>query len=586
MHAMRGAWSRAFLVAAAIVLIVGAGQVILQTTPYPLFRTVTPQERLAGLAIEAVWVVAVVTLMVRQPTSQLWKIILLSTAIGQTWLLGYLAVEPRVLIDLPTFLVGDLWAPVFIHLVLAYPSGRLPHRFDRRFVAFAYGFAVAFRVVALVVQPGECSGICDDPIRFLPSTTAWDVVRFGALGLLPILMLIALAELWRHWRAAGPGGRRALAPMLFAAPLWCATTFAAYFADTFLDAAAQDATHTWNPFTLAQALAIPVAIIVGALRARLARGNVAALAVQLGRGVPVGELRDLLARALRDPSLVLAFPAPGLDGLVDAAGHSVPETAFEEHAVTRIEHDGELLAVFVDDPATVEEDPGLVDAVGSVARMALENERLAAQVRAQLAEVQASRQRIVEAADSERRRVERDLHDGAQQRLVALAMRLDLARSTTGASADLLDDATAELRAAVAEVRDLARGLHPTILSEAGLRPSIEALAERTAIPVTVVAPDERFPGPVESAAYFIVSEALTNVARYAAASAVRVTIHADGDRLSVVIRDDGKGGADPSAGSGLRGLTDRVAALGGSLDVKSPPGGGTTIVAQLPLPA
>jgi signal transduction histidine kinase len=294
----------------------------------------------------------------------------------------------------------------------------------------------------------------------------------------------------------------------------------------------------------------------------------------------------VLARALRDPSLQLAFPAPDGEGLVDADGRALPDPTASNRAITRVEHDGELLAVLIDDPDAVAEDPGLAEAVGSVARLALENERLAAQVRAQLEEVRASRQRIVDAADAERRRVERDLHDGAQQRLVALAMRLDLARETTGASSQLLDEATAELRAAVAEVRDLARGLHPPILTEAGLRPAIEALAERAAVPVTIDAPERRYPAPVEAAAYFVINEAITNTTKYAGATAVHVTIEERDGRLTVSIRDDGHGGADPAGGSGLAGLTDRVAALGGRLDVDSPPGGGTTILAELPFPA
>jgi signal transduction histidine kinase len=586
MRGMRGRWTRALAVAAAMVGIVLGGQLILSTTPYELWHTITPSERLNGVLVEGVWVIATVTLMVRQPASDLWKIILLSTAAGQTWLLGYLPIEPHLLIDLPSYLVGDVWAAVFIHLVLAYPTGRLGDRFDRRYVPFVYAFAIGFRVIAMIVQPEDCSPLCNDPIRFLPSEASWDVVRYTGLAFVPVLMTISLVELWRHWRLAGPGGRRAIAPMLIAAPISFISIFSGYFADAFLDAAAQDATHTWNVLGFVQALTIPVALIVGAMQSRLARGNVADLAVQLGRGVPVGGLQPVLARALRDPSLLLAFPAPGGDGLVDASGQPVNEMAASGRTVTRVERDGELLAVLIDDPAAIDEDPGLAEAVGSVARLALENERLAAQVRAQLDEVRASRQRIVDAADAERRRVERDLHDGAQQRLVALAMRLDLARQTDGASAALLDDATAELRAAVAEVRDLARGLHPPILTEAGLGPAIEALAERSAIPVTVDAPSRRYPATVEAAAYFVVNEAITNATKYARASGVTVTIRDKGGRLAISVRDDGHGGADPTGGSGLRGLMDRVAALGGSLSVDSPAGGGTTILAELPVPA
>jgi signal transduction histidine kinase len=583
---MRRRWSRALLVAAAMAALVIGGQLILQTTPYELWRTVTPSERLTGLAVEAVWIIAVVTLMVRQPASALWKVLLLSTAVGQIWLLGYLPIEPRTLIGLPVYLLGELWAAVFIHLVIAYPTGRLQDRFDRWFVPFVYLFAIGFKVAALIVQPNDCDPICDDPIRVLPSDGNWDVVRFSGLALVPAFMLVSLVELWRHRQRLGPGGRRQMAPMLIAAPLWCVSTFAGYFADAFLDAAAQDATHTTNVLSIVQSLSIPIAIMIAAFQARLARANVADLVVRLGRGVAVGGLRDVLARAVRDPSLVLAFPAPAAAGYVGADGQTIDPDTFRGRTVTRVERDGELLAVLVDDPAIVEDDPGLIEAVGSVARLALENERLAAQVRAQLDEVRASRQRIVEAADAERRRLERDLHDGAQQRLVALAMRLDVARQAAGASSELLDQATTELRAAVAEVRDLARGLHPTILIEAGLGPAVGALAERAAIPITVEAPAERFSAPVEAAAYFVVAEAIANTTKYAGASHVTVTVTATDGRLRVAIRDDGSGGADPAGGTGLRGLTDRVAALGGRLRVDSPPGGGTTVQAELPLPA
>ncbi len=572
-----------FVIAYALILAVG--QLILRLTPFELHRTVSLDDLWLDLLIEAVWILALVVLMVRQPTSQLWKVVLLWVAFQQIWTLGYLPIEPHVLIELPQYVFGELWAAVFVHLILAYPSGRLVHRFDRRLVTFVYALAIGIKVVALVVGRDPCWPICDNPIRFLPSETLWDIARFTGLGLVPVVFGAALFELARHWRAAGPGGRRALWPMLVAAPLFCLFAFAGYFADALLDEAAQDATHGFNIIGIVQSLLIPVAIVFGAVQARLARGNVAELAMELGRGVPVGGLQPVLARALRDPSLQIAFPAPSGDGFVDPEGRPAPAPR-PDRATTRLERDGDVLALLIHDPAIELDDPGLVEAVGAVARMGLENERLAAQVRAQLEEVRASRERIVEAADAERRRVERDLHDGAQQRLVALAMRLDLARETTGASAALLDEATTELRAAVAEVRDLARGLHPPILTEAGLGPAIEALAERTSVPVTVDAPARRFPPNIEAAAYFVVAEALTNVARYAGASSVRVEIRADGETLTVAVRDDGHGGADPERGSGLRGLTDRVAALGGRLAIDSPPDGGTTVRADLPLPA
>ena len=194
-----------------------------------------------------------------------------------------------------------------------------------------------------------------------------------------------------------------------------------------------------------------------------------------------------------------------------------------------------------------------------------------------------ARLRIVEAGDAERRRVERDLHDGAQQRLVALAMRLQLERERGGDSRALIDDASAELEAAIAEVRDLARGLHPAILSEAGLAAAIDSLAERAPMPVRVEAPEQRFPRGVEATAYYVTAEGLTNVARHAGATEARVRVTVDGDHLTIDIADDGVGGADLDRGSGLRGLVDRVAAAGGSLSVTSPAGAGTLTPQSFP---
>ncbi|HEX2103552.1 MAG TPA: PAS domain S-box protein [Solirubrobacteraceae bacterium] len=228
--------------------------------------------------------------------------------------------------------------------------------------------------------------------------------------------------------------------------------------------------------------------------------------------------------------------------------------------------------------------PGAEDRISSFAELtaqALAN----AEARAQLA---ASRARIVEAADAERRRLERNLHDGAQQRLVALALAVRLAErklaTDTAAARELLANAGAELEQALAELRELARGLHPAVLTERGLAPALGALADRAPVPVEVAAAVEgRLPAPVEAAAYYVVSEALTNVAKYAGACRVRVDVSRCDGQLEVTVADNGVGGADGSRGSGLRGLADRVEALGGRLEVSSPVGAGTTLRARLP---
>ena len=201
------------------------------------------------------------------------------------------------------------------------------------------------------------------------------------------------------------------------------------------------------------------------------------------------------------------------------------------------------------------------------------------------ADLRASRVRIVEAADAARRRIERDLHDGAQQRLVMLSYLLRTAQAKTdGDAAALLDEALAELEAATAELRELARGIHPAVLTEGGLGPALKSLAARSPVPVVLDVPTgRRYPESVEATAYFCAAEALTNVARHAGAAQASVAIVEDPGCLRVVVRDDGAGGASPDGGSGLNGLLDRVVALGGTLHIDSPPGEGTTLTAELP---
>ena len=247
------------------------------------------------------------------------------------------------------------------------------------------------------------------------------------------------------------------------------------------------------------------------------------------------------------------------------------------------------MAAILHDPA-FGEDPGLVTPVSAAVRLAVDNERLAAEVRSQLDDVRASRGRIVEASDAERRRVERNLHDGAQQRLVALSLALRRAQAqlppeAAPATAAALEGASEQLATAMAELRELAKGIHPAILTEAGLGPALRSLARESPVEVAVrLNLSDDLADPISVAAYFVVAEALTNVAKYAAASHVDLTAESDPRELRIEISDDGVGGADPAAGSGLRGLADRVAALGGRLDIRSPTGAGTRVVARLPL--
>jgi signal transduction histidine kinase len=229
-----------------------------------------------------------------------------------------------------------------------------------------------------------------------------------------------------------------------------------------------------------------------------------------------------------------------------------------------------------------------VRAVAAAAGLQLENERLQAELRSQLEEVRASRARIVEATQDERRRIERNLHDGTQQRLVSIAMTLGLADAKVATDAEaarrLIAEARGDLSTALEELRELSQGIHPGILTERGLGKAVDELALRMHLPVEVdVGLSERLPTPVETAAYYVISEALTNIAKHAGASRAQVMVGLEDGRAVIAISDDGRGGADAGHGSGLRGLRDRVEALGGRFGLESPLGEGTAIRAEIP---
>ena len=234
-------------------------------------------------------------------------------------------------------------------------------------------------------------------------------------------------------------------------------------------------------------------------------------------------------------------------------------------------------------------EPGALREAAAAASLALENARLEVELRARLEALRASRARLVEAGDAERRRLGRDLHDGAQQRLVALMIELQLARerfeSDPPGARELVDSAFANAQAAVGELRDLAAGIHPAVLAQRGLDAALESLRTRATFPVELESElDERLPSPVETAAYFVVAEALTNVAKYASATYARVEVRRENGAAVIDIRDDGVGGAAIGSGTGLSGLIDRVGALDGTLEVESPPGEGTLVRARFPL--
>jgi signal transduction histidine kinase len=485
-------------------------------------------------------------------------------------------------------------AAIAAHLILSYPTGRLTSRIERGFVAVAYGFALVYAVPLLLFfdpraphDPGfrECYS-CALPLTHV----AWqDVtgVRQVLDGLLVALIVLFVALLVRKIVRAVGVARSVALPLAVVAFVGAARF--AFLLGLRLVAPSSNISWSsaWDWWGTFVTLAISLALAAGILWGAAGRGAVADLVVALER-TPPGSVREALARALGDPSLELALWLPERRTYVDREGRPLElPTASSGRAVTVLGAVEAPVAALVHDPALLER-PKLLEAAGAAARLALENERLQAELRAQLVELRASRSRIVSAGDEERRRLERDLHDGAQQRLLSLGLALQLVRAELGPGANgaamLLGEAEAELGAALEELRGLAHGIHPAVLTEHGLGPALKTLAARSPVPVEIGhIPDERLAAPIEAAAYFVVSEALANVAKHAHASAVSVSIGCHDDSLVVEVEDDGVGGAQPKAGSGLSGLADRVHALDGRLTIESEPGFGTHLRAELP---
>ena len=488
------------------------------------------------------------------------------------------------------FALGDVSYALVGHSVLAYPSGRLTDRLERAVVGTAYAVVLLFPLAILLCYDATRPLIQFDPTQresLLLVAGSADAVELLQKGFV-VLFYGGLASLWialivRRLAQAPPRTRRILAPLLFAAVVVALRgVFESVF--TFVDAPfAREHLFWWQVSAL---IALPGALFAGLLRARLARGTVGELVRELEHAPPQA-LRDALSRTLGDPNLEVGFWLPERREYVDAAGAPLrlPEDP-ARRAVTPLGAPEEPIAVLIHDPSLLDE-PELVAGTVAAARLALENARLHAEVQAQLLHVRDSRNRIAAAADDERRRIERDLHDGAQQRLVALALALRSAQRRLQGTAsadvdDLLTASVAELQDTLNELRELAHGVHPSVLTQEGLGAAIRSVADRMPFPVTVDAPVARLPLHVESVAYFVISEALANVAKHADASRAEVSVREHDAGVVVEIQDDGVGGADLMAGTGLRGLADRVEAHGGTLTVRSD-ATGTRLTARLP---
>ncbi|HEX8686553.1 MAG TPA: histidine kinase, partial [Pyrinomonadaceae bacterium] len=475
----------------------------------------------------------------------------------------------------------------FVYLVLSFPTGRLRSKLDRGLIVAGVALVTVVEAVWLLFADSRsqiCSVCPDNAFELTRNDTVANALLQGQRAVGVVLSVFTLALLVRRWLRASAPERRAGAPVLWAGSAMFAALAFSVANDIFRHPLGEGPAWTREVVFAS----IPVAVLAVLLQRRLARGAVAGLVVELGGGVASVDLREALGRALGDPSLELAYWVPARARYVDAGGAPVqlPE-AGRERAATVVEREGEPIAALIHDPALAENGE-LVQSVCAAAGLTLENARLQAELRARLAELQASRARLVEATDAERQRIERDLHDGTQQRLVSIAMTLSLAESKLAADRPAVEPVLREARdalsAALAELRELTQGIRPAILVERGLSAALDDLARRAALPVRVdVSISGRLPEQIEGAAYFVASEALANAAKHSHASEVRLSATEEDGGLVLEVADDGIGGAAAGGGSGLRGLADRVEALNGRLTISSPPARGTTLHAEFP---
>jgi len=444
-----------------------------------------------------------------------------------------------------------LYRGPLVHLVLTYPRGRSVGRLERAAVAGGYGAALV-----LPVWRSDIATIALAGVLVAAATGGY----FGALG----------RERREHLYALQ-------ATAFVAAVLVGADVLRLVFPTT----GANEATLLGYQAALC---ALAVGLLATLILAPWERPPVTDLVVELGE-TRSGTLRDALSRALGDPTLEVGYWLPDRGMYVDAAGRALDLPAHgSDRRVTRVQRDGQELAALVHDPAVLD-DPALLEAVTAAARLGAANARLQAQVRARVEELQVSRRRLIEASDDERRRLEQRLREGTVRRLDSLAELLAAARGRAGPeTATSIDRAESQLLHTLADLRELAAGLHPRELAANGLAEALRSLAEQSPVRVELEVSSERLPREVEAAAFFVCSEALANVVKYASASHAVVTATASRGGLRVEVVDDGVGGADAAGGTGLRGLADRVEALGGTLDLESPPGRGTRLTAELPL--
>ncbi|HEX4279817.1 MAG TPA: histidine kinase [Solirubrobacteraceae bacterium] len=510
---------------------------------------------------------------------------------GFAWFAGLMSEATDGAVYTAGLAVQYLFVAGFVYIILTFPSGRLRGRLDQWIMSVAV-VALGLQVAAMLFGSGSglrCGGNCGHNLIQLfhangLALALLSIERIAAVA----LTLTAVGLVVFRWLRASRPERREVTWVVLAGTATLVALLATVVDDLLGNPLRSGPATVWF-FTLAL---VPIAIVATFVRRTLARGSVAGLVVQLGGPTEPADLRAALSTALGDPSLELAYWFPAEARYVTGDGRPVDVPGADSaRRSTFVQRDGTPIAMLLHDPA-LEHNSALVQSVCAAAGLALENERLGAELRARLVELNASRGRLVEATDAERRRIERNLHDGTQQRLVSIAMSLGLLESKLtpdqSDAAPIVHEARTALTLALEELRELTQGIHPTLLVERGLPVALEELCRRAGLPAHLrIDLDTRLPDQVETAAYYFASEAVSNAVKHSHGNEIRVDVSYDGRTLTVDILDDGIGGAAvggrAGSGSGLRGLADRVEALGGQFTVSSPPGRGTRLVARIP---
>ena len=532
-------------------LVAGAGFLIGLAAEWSASRFVDPRDWIPDLAVG--WTLIVCGLIAdgRRPSSRTGALMVMT---GFTWFAGNFTsvdVEPIAWVSAAALYLhrGPL-----IHAVLSFPTGRLASAPDRTVVAVGY-------VVAALTP----------------------IARNG-LATIILATLVLAAAAWGYRRSVGPA-RRARAWVVRAA-IWVSLVLAGGALVRLAVPSGLVAEAVLLGYQIGLC-AVAIGFVIALVRADWERAAVTDLVVELAEGL-TSTLRDTLARELGDPMIEVGYSLPGAAGYVDARGRpvTVPEPG-TGRAVSPIELNGRRIAVLIHDPAVLG-DPGLLGSVTAAAALVASNARLQADVRAQIAEVEASRRRLLDAGDEERRRLQERLQAGAERRLVTVGASLARARALAERSGVLLPDhaerAERQVTRTLDDLHQLARGLHPPALQTSGIADALRDLVEQSPVPISLTVSARDLPRETAATAYFVCSEALANIAKYARASHGVVSVAPADGRLIIEVSDDGVGGADLQKGSGLQGLADRLDALGGTFTVDSPPGAGTRLTAEIPL--